>query len=137
MVVAGSSVNRGLGSLFDGRRLQLRGTDQHFSENKLRSITLAAAAAILSLSACSTFSGQPRGQVSSWGYSARAQQALVQKFGKSTFKAGDYVWTRQKLGKGSTVVTVLADYGNRYLSKLYNGAFLKEKGLPTPDWYDN
>jgi len=41
-----------------------------------------------------------------------------------------------KLGKGSTVVTVLCDYGNRYLSKLYNGAFLKEKGLPVPDWYE-
>jgi cysteine synthase A len=42
----------------------------------------------------------------------------------------------KQLGKGSTVVTVLADYGNRYLSKLYNGAFLREKGLPTPDWYE-
>jgi cysteine synthase A len=40
------------------------------------------------------------------------------------------------LGKGSTDVTVLADYGNRYLSKLYNGAFLREKGLPTPEWYE-
>jgi cysteine synthase A len=43
----------------------------------------------------------------------------------------------RKLGKGSTVVTILCDYGNRYLSKLYNGAFLKEKGLPTPDWYES
>ena len=43
----------------------------------------------------------------------------------------------KKLGKGSTVVTILCDYGNRYLSKLYNGAFLKEKGLPTPDWYES
>jgi cysteine synthase A len=34
------------------------------------------------------------------------------------------------------VVTVLCDYGTRYLSKLYNGAFLKEKGLPVPDWYE-
>lgn len=40
------------------------------------------------------------------------------------------------LGKGSTVVTVLCDYGNRYLSKLYNAAFLAEKGLPTPPWLD-
>jgi cysteine synthase A len=40
------------------------------------------------------------------------------------------------LGKGSTVVTVLCDYGNRYLSKLYNGAFLKEKGLPVPPWFE-
>ncbi len=50
--------------------------------------------------------------------------------------AGAILLARQ-LGKGSTVVTVLADYGNRYLSKLYNGTFLKEKGLPTPDWYES
>mgnify|MGYP001244714450 CR=1 FL=1 len=43
----------------------------------------------------------------------------------------------RKLGPGSTVVTILCDYGTRYLSKLYNGAFLKEKGLPAPDWYDS
>ena len=42
----------------------------------------------------------------------------------------------KKLGPGSTVVTILCDYGNRYLSKLYNGAFLKEKGLPVPDWFE-
>jgi cysteine synthase A len=41
----------------------------------------------------------------------------------------------RELGPGSTVVTILCDYGNRYLSKLYNGAFLKEKGLPLPPWY--
>jgi cysteine synthase len=40
------------------------------------------------------------------------------------------------LGKGSTVVTILCDYGTRYLSKLYNAAWLKEKGLPVPDWYE-
>jgi cysteine synthase A len=43
----------------------------------------------------------------------------------------------KELGKGSTVVTVLCDYGNRYLSKLYNGAFLKEKGLPVPPWFES
>jgi cysteine synthase len=42
----------------------------------------------------------------------------------------------KKLGPGSTVVTVLCDYGTRYLSKLYNPAWLKEKGLPAPDWYE-
>ena len=42
----------------------------------------------------------------------------------------------KKLGPGSTIVTILCDYGNRYLSKLYNGNFLKEKGLPTPSWYE-
>jgi hypothetical protein len=66
----------------------------------------AAAAAMLSLSACSTLSSQPRGQVSSWGYSQRAQQAMIQKFGRSYLKAGDYVWTKDKLGKGSTEVVI-------------------------------
>jgi len=42
----------------------------------------------------------------------------------------------RELGPGSTIVTILCDYGNRYLSKLYNGAFLKEKGLPLPDWFE-
>ncbi len=39
-------------------------------------------------------------------------------------------------GPGHTIVTILADYGNRYQSKLFNPVFLKEKGLPTPDWLD-
>lgn len=38
------------------------------------------------------------------------------------------------LGRGSTVVTILCDYGARYASKIYNPAFLASKGLPTPPW---
>ncbi|MBV9996790.1 MAG: cysteine synthase A [Caulobacteraceae bacterium] len=38
------------------------------------------------------------------------------------------------LGPGHTIVTILADYGARYQSKLFNPAFLREKGLPTPPW---
>ena len=38
------------------------------------------------------------------------------------------------LGPGHTIVTLLCDYGNRYQSKLYNPAFLREKGLPVPEW---
>jgi cysteine synthase A len=38
------------------------------------------------------------------------------------------------LGPGHTVVTILADYGSRYQSKLFNPAFLAEKGLPQPGW---
>jgi cysteine synthase A len=38
------------------------------------------------------------------------------------------------MGPGHTIVTVLCDYGNRYQSKLFNPAFLREKGLPTPPW---
>ncbi|MGZ3306140.1 MAG: cysteine synthase A [Asticcacaulis sp.] len=38
------------------------------------------------------------------------------------------------MGPGKTIVTVLCDYGNRYASKIFNPAFLAEKGLPTPPW---
>src|SRR5690349_16074533 len=38
------------------------------------------------------------------------------------------------LGPGHTIVTILADYGNRYQSKLFNPDFLREKGLPCPPW---
>src|SRR5215475_4678584 len=38
------------------------------------------------------------------------------------------------LGPGHTIVTVLADYGNRYQSKLFNPEFLREQGLPCPPW---
>jgi len=40
------------------------------------------------------------------------------------------------MGPGNTIVTILCDYGSRYQTKLYNPAFLKEKGLPAPDWLD-
>jgi cysteine synthase A len=38
------------------------------------------------------------------------------------------------MGPGHTVVTVLSDGGSRYQSKLFNPAFLREKGLPVPPW---
>ena len=38
------------------------------------------------------------------------------------------------LGPGKTIVTVLCDYGTRYQSKLFDPAFLREKGLPVPAW---
>lgn len=40
----------------------------------------------------------------------------------------------RKMGPGHTIVTILADYGNRYQSKLYNPEFLAEKELPIPQW---
>ena len=42
----------------------------------------------------------------------------------------------RELGPGHTIVTVLCDFGTRYQSKLFNPEFLKEKGLPVPDWLD-
>jgi cysteine synthase len=40
------------------------------------------------------------------------------------------------LGPGHTIVTILCDYGTRYQSKLFNPAFLRDKGLPVPQWLD-
>ena len=42
----------------------------------------------------------------------------------------------RELGPGHTIVTILCDYGTRYQSKLFNPTFLKEKGLPVPDWIE-
>jgi cysteine synthase A len=38
------------------------------------------------------------------------------------------------MGPGHTIVTVLCDHGGRYQSKIFNPAFLAERGLPTPPW---
>ncbi|MBL4614581.1 MAG: cysteine synthase A [Magnetovibrio sp.] len=40
----------------------------------------------------------------------------------------------KEMGPGHTIVTVLADFGTRYQSKLFNVEFLKSKGLPYPEW---
>ncbi len=42
----------------------------------------------------------------------------------------------KELGPGHTIVAILADYGTRYQSKLFNPAFLREKKLPVPKWLD-
>jgi cysteine synthase A len=42
----------------------------------------------------------------------------------------------KELGPGHTIVTVLADYGTRYQSKLFNPAFLRERKLPAPAWLE-
>lgn len=41
----------------------------------------------------------------------------------------------RELGPGHTVVTILCDSGARYLSSLWNPAWLEAKGLPLPPWY--
>ena len=38
------------------------------------------------------------------------------------------------LGPGHVIATILCDSGARYASKLFNPAFLREKGLPVPPW---
>ena len=42
----------------------------------------------------------------------------------------------RKLGPGKTIVTVLCDYGNRYMGRLFNPEFLRANNLPTPPWLD-
>jgi cysteine synthase A len=40
----------------------------------------------------------------------------------------------REVGPGKIIVTILADGGQRYQSKLFNPAFLREKNLPLPPW---
>ncbi|MDR7224875.1 cysteine synthase A [Aminobacter aminovorans] len=42
----------------------------------------------------------------------------------------------RQLGPGHTIVTVLADFGTRYQSKLFNPDFLRSKSLPVPEWME-
>jgi cysteine synthase A len=54
--------------------------------------------------------------------------------GSSAINIAGAVRVAKMLGPGHTVVTVLADYGTRYQSKMFNVEFLREKGLPVPSW---
>jgi cysteine synthase A len=40
----------------------------------------------------------------------------------------------REMGPGHTIVTLLCDGAQRYQSKMFNVAFLTEKGLPVPSW---
>ena len=42
----------------------------------------------------------------------------------------------RELGRGHTIVTVLADSGQRYQSRLFNPEFLRSKNLPVPRWIE-
>ena len=54
--------------------------------------------------------------------------------GSSGINVAGAIRLAKDLGPGHTIVTVLADSGTRYQSKLFNPAFLKSKNLPVPDW---
>jgi cysteine synthase A len=56
--------------------------------------------------------------------------------GSSGINIAGAVRLARDLGPGHTIVTVLADYGTRYQSKLFNPAFLREKNLPVPSWLE-
>jgi cysteine synthase A len=42
----------------------------------------------------------------------------------------------RQLGPGHTIVTILADSGNRYQTKLFNPDFMRSKKLPVPEWLE-
>jgi cysteine synthase A len=54
--------------------------------------------------------------------------------GSSGINVAGAIRLAKDLGPGHTVVTILADSGTRYQSKLFNAQFLKSKGLPRPSW---
>ena len=54
--------------------------------------------------------------------------------GSSGINVAGAIRLARDLGPGKTIVTILADYGTRYQSKLFNPAFLRSKNLPVPDW---
>jgi cysteine synthase A len=54
--------------------------------------------------------------------------------GSSAINVAGAIRLARDLGPGHTVVTILADGGARYQSKLWNPAFLLQHGLPCPDW---
>ena len=54
--------------------------------------------------------------------------------GSTAINVAGAVRLAKDLGPGHTVVTILADSGTRYQSKLFNPSFLSEKGLPAPSW---
>jgi len=57
--------------------------------------------------------------------------------GSSGINVAGAIRLARALGPGSTVVTMLCDYGNRYASKLYNREFLASKDLPAPPWMES
>jgi cysteine synthase A len=54
--------------------------------------------------------------------------------GSSGINVAGAIRFARELGPGKTIVTILADYGTRYQSKLFNPAFLRTKNLPVPAW---
>jgi cysteine synthase len=56
--------------------------------------------------------------------------------GSTAINVAGAVRLANELGPGKTIVTILADYGSRYQSKLFNPDFLRQKGLPVPAWLE-
>ncbi len=56
--------------------------------------------------------------------------------GSSGINIAGAIRMAREMGPGHTIVTILADFGTRYQSKLFNPEFLRGKDLPCPSWLD-
>jgi cysteine synthase A len=56
--------------------------------------------------------------------------------GSSGINVAGAIRLARDLGPGHTIVTILADYGTRYQTRLFNPQFLRGKGLPVPPWLE-
>jgi cysteine synthase A len=56
--------------------------------------------------------------------------------GSSGINVAGAIRLARELGPGHTIVTILADYGTRYQSKLFDPEFLRSKNLPVPAWME-
>jgi cysteine synthase A len=56
--------------------------------------------------------------------------------GSSGINVAGAIRLAKELGPGHTIVTILADYGTRYQSKLFDPEFLRSKNLPVPAWME-
>jgi cysteine synthase A len=56
--------------------------------------------------------------------------------GSSGINVAGAIRLAKDMGPGHTLVTVLADYGTRYQSKLFDPDFLRSKKLPVPGWLE-
>lgn len=56
--------------------------------------------------------------------------------GSSGINVAGAIRLARELGPGHTIVTILADLGTRYASKLFNLEFLRGLDLPTPAWLE-
>nr|WP_322890008.1 MULTISPECIES: cysteine synthase A [unclassified Yoonia] len=56
--------------------------------------------------------------------------------GSTAINMAGAVRMARDMGPGHVIVTILCDVGSRYQSKIYNPAFMREKGLPVPAWLE-
>lgn len=77
----------------------------------------------------------PDAEALPWIFDLAREEGMILG-GSSGINIAGAVRMALEMGPGRTIVTMLCDSGSRYLGKLWNPAFLREKDLPVPDWLD-